>query len=175
VEDWTPSKYCSFLIILFFNHRRSQGGHGSPKFYHILSFFALTGSVPNKILLLPWSQSIWPFPKFWAGYYTACNHFHTDGLHLSRAQPCSSVSILSHSTFLIDIQSSTDKTLATTQHRQTLQNSNEKKYCHSYIESQTTVLSLQATEGLDQGRANLFNRGVIGRKPKTPESRMISL
>jgi len=33
----------------------------------------------------------------------------TGGLQLSRAQPCSPVSSLSHSTFLFDDQSSTDK------------------------------------------------------------------
>jgi len=26
-------------------------------------------------------------PKFWAGYAIACNHFHTDGPHLSRHVP----------------------------------------------------------------------------------------
>jgi len=36
-------------------------------------------------------------------------------------------------TFLLDVQSSTDKKLATTQARQTLQNSDEKQCCHSYI------------------------------------------
>jgi len=48
-------------------------------------------------------------PKFWAGYATARNHFHTYGLHLSCSQPCSSVPSLSHSTSLLDVQSSTDK------------------------------------------------------------------
>ena len=68
-----------------------------------------------------------------SGDRSACNHFHADGLHLSRAQPCSSVSSLSHSTFLLDVQSSTDKTLTTTQDRLTLlQNSDEKEYCHLY-------------------------------------------
>jgi len=49
-------------------------------------------------------------------------HFHTDGLHLSCAQPCSSVSSLSYSTFLLDVISSADEKLTTTQDRQTLQN-----------------------------------------------------
>jgi len=57
-----------------------------PNFYHILSFCALTGSVPNKILLFAQSQSICNPQTFWAGYATACNHFYTDGLHLSRAR-----------------------------------------------------------------------------------------
>jgi len=47
--------------------------------------------------------------------------------------PCSPVSSLSHGTFLLNVQSSSDKKLATTQDRQTLQNSDEKQYCHSYI------------------------------------------
>jgi len=55
-------------------------------------------------------------------------------IHLSRAQSCSSVSNMSHSTFLlVDVQSFTDKKLATMQERQTLPNSDEKQYCHSYI------------------------------------------
>jgi len=32
-------------------------------------------------------------PKFWAGCATAFDQFHTDGLHLSHAQPRCSVSI----------------------------------------------------------------------------------
>jgi len=43
----------------------------------------------------------------------------------SRHVPCS--------TFVLDVQSSTDKKLATTQDRQTLQNSDEKQSCHSKI------------------------------------------
>ena len=57
------------------------------------------------------------------------NHFHTDGLRLSCAQPCSSISSLSHI-----VQSSTDKKLATRQDRQTLQNSDEKQYVGSLRE-----------------------------------------
>jgi len=69
-----------------------------------------------------------------SGDGSACNHFHADGLHLSRAQPCSSVSSLSHSTLLLDVQSYTDKKLTTTQDRLTLlKNSDEKQYCHFYI------------------------------------------
>jgi len=39
----------------------------------------------------------------------SCNHFQKDGLDISRAEPCSSISSLSHSTFLLDVQSSTDE------------------------------------------------------------------
>jgi len=35
--------------------------------------------------------------------------------------------------YLLDLQSSTDKKLATTQHRQTLQNSDEKQYCQDWM------------------------------------------
>jgi len=77
--------------------------------------------------LLVLSHSIWPSQKFGASNATACNHFHTDSLHLSRAQPCSSVSNLWQSTSLFDVQSSTDKKLATTQDCQILQ------YSNSYI------------------------------------------
>jgi len=74
-----------------------------------------------------------PPKKFGAGSATACNHFHTDNLHLSRVQPCSSVSNLWHSTSLFDVQSFTDKKLATTQDRQSLQNSDEKQSSNSYV------------------------------------------
>jgi len=43
------------------------------------------------------------------------------------------LSIKPFSTFLFDVQSSTDKKLATTQDRQTLQNSDEKQHSNSYI------------------------------------------
>jgi len=91
----------------------------------------LTGTVPNKILLLALSQKYLP-PKFWAGWLVT-TFIQADGLHLSPAQPCSSVSSLSDSTFLLDVQNSTDKKLAETQDRQALQNSDEKQKCHSYI------------------------------------------
>jgi len=35
--------------------------------------------------------------------------------------------------YLLDVQSSTDKKLATTQNRQTLQNSDEKQYCQHWM------------------------------------------
>jgi len=35
--------------------------------------------------------------------------------------------------YLLDVQSSIDKKLATTQDRQTLQNSNEKQYCQWWM------------------------------------------
>jgi len=38
-----------------------------------------------------------------AGNATACNHFHKDGLNLSRAQPCSSLSNLWHRPSLFDV------------------------------------------------------------------------
>ena len=74
-------------------------------FWHVSSFCALTGNVRMKYRC---SSYYLVLPKiFWAGNATACNHFHTDGLHLSRVQPCSSVSSLSHGTFLFDVKSST--------------------------------------------------------------------
>ena len=78
--------------------------------------------------------------------FFSCNHFHADGLHLSHAHPCSSVSSLSNSTFLLDVQSSADKKLATTQERQILQNSDEKQYCHSYIAKQTMLSRCYCTD-----------------------------
>jgi len=75
-------------------------------------------------------QFLFPVVSF---SFLSCNHFHADGLHLPRAQPCSSIPSLSHSSFLLDAQSSPDKKLATTQDRQTLQNSDQKQYCYSYI------------------------------------------
>jgi len=43
----------------------AKGGHSLPSnFKHILSFCALRGGVPNKILLLPWSQRIWSPKNF---------------------------------------------------------------------------------------------------------------
>jgi len=102
----------------------------------------LTGSALNKILLLACSQSIW-FPQIFAlaCYATACNHFHSDSLHLSSAQLCSSTSSLSHSTFLLGVQSSTGKKFATAHktaiHSRTPMKSNiviillrSKKYYH---------------------------------------------
>jgi len=65
---------------------------------------------------------LFPIPFF---SFFSCNDFHTDGLHLSRLLPCSSEASLPLSTFLLDVQSSTDKKFATTQDRQTLQNSDE--------------------------------------------------
>jgi len=59
----------------------------------------------------------------------ACNHFRTAGLHVSRAQPCSSVSNLAHSNYLMFNLPLTKSS----QDRQTLQNSDEKPYCHSCI------------------------------------------
>jgi len=44
---------------------KGQGGRAPPNFQHILSFCSLRGGVPNKILLLVWSQNIWPLPKLW--------------------------------------------------------------------------------------------------------------
>jgi len=32
---------------------------------HIWAFCALRSSVPNKILLLTWSQNFWLLPKLW--------------------------------------------------------------------------------------------------------------
>jgi len=57
---------------------------------------------------------------------TACNHFHTACIS---AQSFSSVSILSHSTFLLDVQSSTDKKLATT-----------ARHCRAPIKSSIVIL-----------------------------------
>jgi len=41
--------------------------------------------------------------------FFSCNHFYANGLHLSRAQPCSSISNLSNSPILLHVQSFTDK------------------------------------------------------------------
>jgi len=47
----------------------------------------------------------------------------------------SSVSSLSHSNFVLDVQSSTDKKIDTTQDRQTVQNSDERQYRHLILRS----------------------------------------
>ena len=124
------------LYFSFFscNHRRSQGSNGTippTKFLACVVILCFDRQCPNKIPLLV--ILFGPPKNIWAGYATACNHFHTDGLHLSRVQPCSSVSSLSHGTFLFDVQSSTDKKFAKTQERQTLQDSHEKQYSNSII------------------------------------------
>ena len=51
-----------------------------------LAILSFDKQCPNKIPLLALSHSIWPFQKNlgWQRY-SACNHFHTDSLHLSRA------------------------------------------------------------------------------------------
>jgi len=76
------------------------------------------------------------FPKrIWLGCATACNYFRTDDLNLSR-QPCSSVSKLLHSLHFPTWCSIFHWQIArnmSTQDRQTLQNSDEKQHCHSYI------------------------------------------
>jgi len=42
-----------------------------PNFQDILPVYAVGGGVPNKILLLTNSQTIWPLPNFRAGCATA--------------------------------------------------------------------------------------------------------
>ena len=44
----------------------------------------------------------------------SCNHFHTNGQHLPPTHACFAVSSLSHATFLLVVQSATDKKYAPT-------------------------------------------------------------
>ena len=84
----------------------------TPKFLAYLVILCFDRQCPEQNTVAHLSQSTWPQKNIWVGNATVCNHFHTDGLHLSRAQPCSSISKLSHGTFLLNVQSSTDKKLA---------------------------------------------------------------
>jgi len=97
-----------------------QGGNAPKilKAYPVILCFGR--QCPERKTVARLNPKYMPPKNFGLGYVAACNHFHGDGLHLSRAQPCSSVPSLSHSTFLIDVQSSTDKRLATTQDRETV-------------------------------------------------------
>jgi len=76
--------------------------------------------------------------------FSSCNDFQTDGLHHSRAWAWCSISILSlsHSTVSLDLQSSSDKKLTTTQDRQTQQNSDEKQHCHSLCCATNNTIAL---------------------------------
>jgi len=123
--------FCSFIVTTGVA-RGARGPWRPPNFSHILSFVLWQGVFRTKYF---WSLKVIVFgsPKCLSGYAIAYNHCHTDNLYHSRAQPCSSVSSLSHGTFLIGVQSSSDQKISTTQDCQTLQNSDEKQYCHSYI------------------------------------------
>jgi len=50
--------------------------------------------------------------------------------------------------YLIDVQFSTDKKLATTQDRQTLQNSDEKQYCQYWILGLVVLNQISCKQGL---------------------------
>jgi len=87
------------------NHRRSQGGHAPSKFlaYLVILCFDRQCLEQNTVAHLN-SKYLVPLKVFaLAGYATARNHLHSDGLYLSPAQPCFSISSLSHSTFLLGV------------------------------------------------------------------------
>jgi len=113
------------LLATHIKHRRTEN-----RAYHKDGESSLSQAKNSLILLKIRCISYFLFLSF---SLFICNHFHTDGLHLCSVEPCSSILSLSHSAFILDAQSSTDKMLATTYDRQILQNSGEKQYCHSYI------------------------------------------
>jgi len=129
VEDWTSSRLSSLLFFLFATTGKNRGAkEAMPR-----QISSIDRQCPEQNTVDRLKSKYLDPEKIWLGYATVCNYFHTDGLHLSRAQPCSSVSSLSHTacTFLLDFQSSTtDKKLATTEDLQTMQNSNGKQQCH---------------------------------------------
>ena len=137
MEDRTSSRL-STVLSFFCNHRRKQGGQGSyahPNFYHILSFCALTRSVPNKILLLvSKSRYLIHRKKFGlAALLPVTTFIQTAFIFFALSHVPQYHSFHTACAFLLDVQSSTDKKLATTQDRQTLQNTDEKQYSNSYI------------------------------------------
>ena len=107
---------------------RGQGVHGLPRFLAYLVILCFDRQCPEQNTVARLKLKYLAAPKIWAGYATGCNYFKRDGLRLSRTKPCSSASRLPHSTFVVDVQSLTDKKLVSTQGSQTLQNSNEKQY-----------------------------------------------
>ena len=121
------------------NQSRSQGGHAPSEFlaYLVILFFDRQCLEQNTVARLN-SKYLVPLKIFaLAGYATACNHFHSGGLYLSRTQPCFSISNLSHSTFLLRVQSSTDQS---SQHQQTT------RQCRTQMKSSIVILILRSKQ-----------------------------
>jgi len=121
------------------NQSRSQGGQAPSKFlaYLVILCFDRQCLEQNTVARLN-SKCMGPRKIFaLAGYATACNHFHSDGLYLSRTQPCFSISSLSHSTFLLGVQSSTDQS---SQHRKTT------RHCRTQVKSSIVILILRSKQ-----------------------------
>ena len=83
---------CTILSFSIFscNHRRSQEGHAPSKYLEYVVILCF-GRQCLKQIADACNQIICTQKKYWADYVSAYNHFHTEGLHLSHAQPFTSV------------------------------------------------------------------------------------
>jgi len=89
--------YCSFFFLATIGADRWAKEVMPPKFLAYLGILRFERQCPEQNIVARFKSKYFPPEKIWLGCATACNYFHAYGLHLSHAQPCSSVSSNSHS------------------------------------------------------------------------------
>ena len=93
----------TFISFVSCNHARWARGH-APQIYSICWHFVRWQQCPEPNTAARFKSKYLPPNNLLGEDFTIpCNHLHTVSLHLSRAQPYSCVSNLSHSTVLLDV------------------------------------------------------------------------